>query len=244
MKEIAMQNARLSELERLIAKSNSTPVGRGNNFDFRSSDEYNELQEENRFVSYSNVWSDLVDVSKHLTRCRLHVQLTEAMDVLQREVEMYENEIRALKDFKSPKRGTASNRTTPRRATTSVNDLSPYPRVAADDSQSISALEATLFRPALQQALQEAARWKASATAAAITSLPPLPISSVTNADEFIRLLSAVSTSRIHKASIAMVDFTNTSKTPRAQLRELKARSAAASDRLETAMLRCRVRIL
>jgi hypothetical protein len=173
------------------------------------------------------------------------------MDVLQREVEMYENEIRALKDFKSPKRGATSNRTTPRRATTSVSDLSPNPRGAADDSQSTSALEATLFRPALQQALQEAARWKASATAAAIMSLPPLPMTTVSTcgsdngvfSDDFIRLNSAIATSRIQKASIAMVDLTNnTSKTPRAQLREMKARNVAASERLETIMLRYRGR--
>lgn len=176
------------------------------------------------------------------------------MDVLQREVEMYENEIRALKDFKSPKRGAASNRTTPRRATTSISDFSPNPRGTVDDSQSTSALEATLFRPALQQALQEAARWKASATAAAIMNLPPLPISSIRSgdaftsgndvfSDDFIRLSSAIATFRIQKASVAMVDLTNSTKTPRAQLREMKARDAAASDGLETIVLRCRERI-
>lgn len=47
-----MQNARLSELEKLVAKSSSTPIGgRGKNFDFASSDEYNNLKEENRVVS-------------------------------------------------------------------------------------------------------------------------------------------------------------------------------------------------
>ena len=55
MKEIAMQNARLSELEKLIAKSSSTPIGRGKNFDFTSSEEYNNLQEENRVVSCIDV---------------------------------------------------------------------------------------------------------------------------------------------------------------------------------------------
>ena len=131
--------------------------------------------------------------------------------MLQRDVEMYENEIRALKDFKSPKRGAASNRTTPRRATTSIGDLSPNRRGAVDDSQSTSALEATLFRPALQQALQEAARWKASAMAEAIVNLPPLTISPVrcgdaftsgdgVFSDDFIRLSSAIATFRIQKA--------------------------------------------
>lgn len=55
-KEIAMQNARLSELEIVVAKSNSTPIGgRNKNFDFASSEEYNNLKEENRVVSiYAN----------------------------------------------------------------------------------------------------------------------------------------------------------------------------------------------
>lgn len=175
--------------------------------------------------------------------------------MLQREVEMYENEIRALKDFKSPKRGSTNNsRTTPRRATPSINDFSPNSRGATDDSQSTFSLEATLFRPALQQALQEAARWKASATAAAIMSLPPLPMPSVYNGDEymsrigdfsddFIHLSSAITTSRIQKASVSMVDLTNRSKTPRVQLREMKARNEATSERLETIMLRFRGRI-
>lgn len=52
-KEIAMQNARLSELENLVAKSNATPVGRGaKNFDFNSAEESNNLKEENRVVSF------------------------------------------------------------------------------------------------------------------------------------------------------------------------------------------------
>ena len=50
MEELATQNARLSELERLLAKSNSTPVGRGAHFDFRTSEEYSNLREENRVV--------------------------------------------------------------------------------------------------------------------------------------------------------------------------------------------------
>ena len=174
--------------------------------------------------------------------------------MLQREVEMYENEIRALKDFKSPKRGSANNRTTPRRATTSINDFSPNPRGTSDDYQSTTALEATLFRPALQQALEEAARWKASATAAAIMNLPPLLISPAFNgdlsasgndlfSDDLIRLSSAIATTRIQKATVSIVDLTNKSKTPRVQLREMKARDAAASERLETIMLRFRGRI-
>jgi hypothetical protein len=49
-----MQNARLSELEKLVAKSSATPVGRGKKLDFTSSEDYNALKEENRVVSCSN----------------------------------------------------------------------------------------------------------------------------------------------------------------------------------------------
>jgi dynactin 1 len=48
-KEIAMQNARLSELENAVAKSSSS-MGRAKAADLRSSEEYNALKEENRVV--------------------------------------------------------------------------------------------------------------------------------------------------------------------------------------------------
>jgi dynactin 1 len=49
-KEIAMQNARLSELERVLSKSNESSAVRGRSLDFKSSEEYNSLNEENRVV--------------------------------------------------------------------------------------------------------------------------------------------------------------------------------------------------
>jgi hypothetical protein len=169
------------------------------------------------------------------------------MDVLQREVEMYENEIRTLKDFKSPKRGSqAVGRTTPRRSSTTIGELTPNPRGAADDSYSAIAFEATLFRPLLQEALQETARWKAAATGTALLDLPPLPMSPLDGFtqrnDNLIYLSSAVANARIQKASMQLVDLTNTKRTPRAQLRDIKAKSAEISERLETIMLRCRER--
>jgi len=164
---------------------------------------------------------------------------------MQREIEMYENEIRALKDFKSPKKGKG----TPRRSASDIG--SPNPRGAVEDPQNVSALEATLFRPALQQALQETARWKASATATAIMNLPPLPslrpISSLSeqdaSSDDWIRLSAAVASARLEKASLTLVNLTDASKSPRAQLRELKAKSAAADQRLESIVMQCRGRM-
>jgi hypothetical protein len=167
------------------------------------------------------------------------------MDVMQREVEMYENEIRSLKDFKSPtKRGAVGSTRTPRRGASAASDFSLNPR-GVEDSQSISALEASLFRPLLQEALEDAARWRVSATAEAIKNLSPLPKLSASSegnfwSDDLVRLSAAISANRIQKASVAMVDVTNTTKTPRAQLNGIKAKSAAASERLQAIMMQCR----
>lgn len=239
-----MQNARLSELEKLVAKSSATPIGRGKKMEFASSEDYNALKEENRVVSTAEYFDESDPGRTILSAFFLPFQLMEAMDVLQREVEVYENEIRALKDFKSPtKRGVAGR--TPKRTPI---ELSPAPRgVTVEDAHTRLSLEATLFRPALQQALQESARWKTEATAKAFMELPPLPelpqLSSAeeksTSTDDFIRLSAAVSACRIEKASITLVDLTSTVKSPREQLRDIKARSAAASERLETTLLRC-----
>jgi hypothetical protein len=110
---------------------------------------------------------------------------------MQRQVDEYENEIRVLKDFKSPtKRGQGGNRT-PRRSMTTVTDLSPAGRGSAEEAQvSSGALEAALFRPALHKALQEAAHRKAATTVSSIFDLPPLPMLSGSRNAE-IRILSS-----------------------------------------------------
>jgi hypothetical protein len=175
------------------------------------------------------------------------------MEVLQREVEKYENEIRSLKDFKSPKRGNVSisSRTTPGKSSTPmIGGLTSNVRGPSDDYHSSISLEATFFRPALQQALYEAAHWKAAATAAALLDLPPLPTSpfelySGGNnrfSEKNLLLSSALATSRVEKASISLVDLRNKEKAPRAQLREMKAKSTAIAERLELALLRCNAR--
>lgn len=61
-----MMTARLSELEKLLAKSKSvsTPVSRGTTLDFRSSEEISALQEENRMVSHlASLMGQLVSVT-------------------------------------------------------------------------------------------------------------------------------------------------------------------------------------
>jgi hypothetical protein len=223
-KEIAMQNARLSELEKVVAKSSTGSMGRGMSSEAKSVEEYNSLREENRV-------------------------LTEAMDVVQRQVDEYENEIRALKDFKSPKRAGAT-RGTPRRSMTSIGDFgSPGVRSAVEEKQtSTGMLEATVFRPALQQALEESARWKTSA-AMSLLDLPPLSVAEESKmADEatydLYQLSTAIADYRLELSSIKLVDLTSKDKTPREQLRENKQRSRAVTMNLESVLHRCRGRIV
>jgi len=211
VKEVSMQAARLTELEKLLAKSSAGAAGR-QAIDMRSTEEFKSLQEENRV-------------------------LTEAMDVLQRQVDEYENEIRSLKDFKSP--GRAKNRT-PRRVPSSGSDSSPYNRqsVGAEDITKTGALEAAIFRPALQRALQDAARWKAASMASNLASLPPLPapigLSTSGNDIDMLELTSALCNYRAVKADTKLIDLTKRNKTPRLQLREMNEKKNAAVQRVQS----------
>lgn len=160
---------------------------------------------------------------------------------MQGEIEMYENEVRQLRDFKSPgKKG----KNTPRRSMSDISSPNPRGGGAVEDAQQTSALEAALFRPFLQEALQDAARWKVSAVSSAMANLAPLPSLQAEHAtsDDWIRLSAAMAATRLQKASLTLVDLTNTTKTPRAQLRALKAKKAAADQRLESIVIQCQGR--
>ena len=168
----------------------------------------------------------------------------------------YENEIRSRKDFKSPKRG-AGARGSPRRSLTSIADLASSGRGGAADEPVLSntgALEATIFRPALQNALRDAARWKSVVVGSALADLPPLPSTYLRNnsssglfgsmvesaKSDAIQLDSALSSYRLAMASVKMVDLTDPIKSPRQQLRESKARTRMATQNLEFVLNRCR----
>jgi len=239
-KEIAMQNARLAELEKLLAKTSAQPSPRIISSDMASSEEMNSLKEEIRV-------------------------LTEAMDVVNRQVEEYESEIRFLKDTKTPQGKRAMR--TPRRVISDIGDR----RGSNDDLQSLSTsvstgvFEAALFRPALAAARRDAAQWKAKATISTLLELPPLmvPGSASTSAagsssavqsspppsggaeeekssedfvDPLYQLSSAMSDYRLQAASIKVVDLSNPGgRTPRSHFFETMNRKAAAADRLDKA---------
>lgn len=170
----------------------------------------------------------------------------EAMDVLQVQVDEYEQEIRVLKDFKAPRRGAQGSSRTPRRALTSVSDLAA-PKVDLEEALSTGiSLEATLFRPALQQALRESWKWKAAATSSAMSNLPPLlgPFLQETGREDDLKQLTAALTNvRMKKASVKLVDLSNRQKPPRTQLIESRAACREATRELETLALRFRGRM-
>jgi dynactin 1 len=221
-KEIALQNARLSELEKLLAKTNAQPSSRIVSSQMVSSEELNSLKHENRV-------------------------LEEAMDVLHRQVEEYENEIRLLRDSKTPSKGHRSR--TPRRAFTPESSLRDRSRSnenlqGLEDEGHLSAFEAALFRPALLAARKDAAQWRSKATINTLLELPPLnvPINSSFAGEEkvsdeadnpLLELSSALSYYQKATASVKVVDLTKTR--PRMQLHDMIMRKASASEQLDKA---------
>ena len=176
-------------------------------------------------------------------------QLTEAMDVLHRQVEEYESEIRFLKDAKSPKVRSR----TPRRAYT--EHLRERSR-SGDDLQGMAsegssgAFEAALFRPALQAARRDAAQWKARATISTLLELPPLAVPTTSTAsnseetkssedypDPLMELSSALSSYRKTTASVRVVDITKPvhAKSYRSYLHESVMKKASAANQLDKA---------
>ncbi len=170
-------------------------------------------------------------------------QLTEAMDVLHRQVEEYESEIRFLKDAKSPSKSMAR---APRRAYTSdtLRESRSGGELQAMSSEAhASAFEAALFRPALQAARRDAAHWRAKATINTLLELPPLTApkwDEEKSADEddispIMQLSSALAMYRSETASIKVVDLTTQRKSPRAELYSMLRKKAAAAQQLDEA---------
>ncbi|KAL3921830.1 MAG: hypothetical protein SGILL_002543, partial [Bacillariaceae sp.] len=220
-KEIALQNARLSELEKLLAKTNAQPSSRIVSSQMVSSEELSSLKQENRV-------------------------LEEAMDVLHRQVEEYENEIRVLRDSKTPTKGVRSR--APRRAFTPDSSLRDRSRSSEnlsglDEEGHLGAFEAALFRPALLAARKDAAQWKAKATIEKLLSLPPLDVPRLRNSGEekeeekddspMLELASALSHYQDQAASIRLVDISK--PRPRLQLHEMTMKTATASQQLDKA---------
>ena len=221
-KEIAMQNARLSELEKVMTKSsiNTMPIAKMSVV-ASSAEEIGNLKEENRV-------------------------LTEAIDVLQHQVDEYEYEIRAVKDPKSPKvRGA----TTPRRATTGLFSSGRSTRGIDDISggtetspASVAAFEAVFYRPILASTQRETSHWKAMSMSSTLLDLPSLSFpngsslfgESKEQDSPFAMLEAARSALRLAKASTSLVDLTRPSQ--RALYFHAMTKTAAAEVMLKEAI--------
>jgi len=218
-KEISMQNARLSDLEKMLARSNAQPSSRLVTSQ-ASTEEVKSLKQENQYLS-------------------------EAMDVLNRQVEEYENEIRA-RDSKTPTKARRSRRSfTPESRSSSQDSL----RDGEDGSR--SAFEAALFRPALQAARCDAAKWKAKATIQSLLNLSPLKVYvdpifrdkdkkniAEEHMDPLFQLSSSLSSYQQETASVHLVDITKSAdqtRSPRRQLCDTLVRKATASQEVDKA---------
>jgi len=237
-KELSMQNARLTDLEKMLARSNAQPSSRLVASQV-TSEEVKSLKQENRY-------------------------LTEAMDVLHRQVEEYENEIR-VRDSKTP---TKTRRHTMRSFTpessSSRRDRSRSSSIEhlqdlVEEGTHVGAFEAALFRPALQAARKDAAQWKANATINTLLALPPLHVTTMdplyrygsgsggdeeqkcaeeNDADPVFQLTSALSAYQREVASVRIVDITKKGGSyisPRMQLHNTMMRKAAASEEVDKA---------
>jgi len=253
-KEIAMQNARIAELESLIARSASSPMS--------------------PLKSSSNTGGLSVpsaDIQKLKEEVRV---LQEALDVTQQQADEYEKEIKALKDKSRPTRvrQTGGGRTTPRKqnsidieATLSQFNQPPMSKAGASSSRDILlesiSLESALFRPALASSTQSANYWKSQAVGSALSKLTPLNVSvkahsapssmgeeakksvddiisnGFRNDDKngYLELLSLASYDfRMAKASFSIVDLTKDNMSSRAQLLEERRREKDAESRFKT----------
>lgn len=164
-KEIAIQNARLEELENLLAELDKN--GSSGNSSPRNSKSPEQARKYNDEIQ----------------------NLTDTIDVLQSQVDEYEKEIRSLKD----QRGKSSRRNAPSSASKkgvgSDNDYNlaslgiSSPQNKSSQQDFISAtknallLESALFRPALKDALSDASMWKAKVVSEKLSAMPPLNVS-------------------------------------------------------------------
>ncbi len=164
-----MQNSRLAELETLLAKaSTATPLS----------------PMKGSTPSGPSVSS--ADTQKIKDEVRM---LQEALDVMQKQAEEYEKEIKGLKDKSRSARGvrTGGGRVTPKKsssmdleATLSQLGQAGGSKSAASSSRDVLlesiSLETALFRPALSSAVQSGAYWKGKAMGSALTKLAPLNV--------------------------------------------------------------------
>jgi len=224
-KEIGLQNARLSELEQLLAQTmdhQTTTASRSPDKKAKLAKEVDTLKEENRV-------------------------LNEAMETLHAQVDEYEREIKALKAV-GRAAAPPSARKPPRKSasfggelhSSVLGEFAPAgPLVSAPKAL---ALEAALFRPALSAARTEAMAWKAKAVGNTMASLRPLSVSKPgRKTHECAEALSlAEAKLRSTRATFSVVDLSKSGGAARSRIRHREEirRGAEAAERLGEAVRR------
>ena len=181
-----------------------------------STEEIEMMKKENTMVRVKSLYIETYNVLKKMKSMSLTLfifsstislfvqQLMEAMDVLNKQVQEYEDEVRALKNtnkFRTPKKGGALGE----RSASTLSGSSSFAAVldgsehnnssgggnlnlgslsdsflvssSASSSQSkLISLEAALFRPALQAARIESNHWKAKVVQSSLSRLAPLKV--------------------------------------------------------------------
>ena len=218
-KEISMQNERLEELEIMLSQTaiNSSSMNKTTVIT-QSSDESKELKEEVRI-------------------------LNEAMEVLQTQVDEYEQEIKTLKE---PQKGK-SRRGHPgsaRKSVTLESDFSLSNLRGGNNQKSSShdiksgLIEAALYRPALRSAKSEASMCKAKFIMDSLMTLPPLSNNISGKVSELSiqrrQLMKVGAELRMKKASISIIDITNNNSIARQSVNEQRRNTKLAVDKLKS----------
>lgn len=199
-KEISIQNSRLNELESLLSKSSALPTDLPSK-SVASSEETHDLKEEIRVLS-------------------------EAMEVLQSQVDEYEKEIKSLKEpqrFKGhTKRGNVTRKNASLETSFSLAKLGlGSPQKAVSQTTGIKDLqfEAAILRPTIRSSQLDASYWRGKFMSESMLQLPPLSARKKTceNHSDLLtchqKLLLAKTEVCNMKAEISMIDLRKMNKT-------------------------------
>lgn len=210
-KEIAIQNARIHELEGLVSKVPTTSVS-------------------------AKTTSVPTDTSKLEEEVRT---LTEALDVMSAKNEDYEKAMKSKSRVRQSLGGrTPSKKSAAADLESTINQLgqASSSKTSRDILLESISLEAALYRPALHSAAQSASYWKSKAIGSALSQLTPLNVSpppgdGIRASNE---LALAHSQARLTNASYKVVDLSK--KEPaRSQFNAELAKCKAAEARLRDA---------
>jgi hypothetical protein len=216
--EISLQNARLEELEMLLAQADQSSDKKAQERAVFPAENIQELKEEIRV-------------------------LNEAMEVLQSQVDEYEREIRMLKDQKArsnrhPQSSTVKGASLETVSLASSLGITSPQNKHREQGASILSLESALFRPALHDALSDASVWKSKAVSDKLLRLPSLSKNSYKNDLDIVtqsrQLSLAHGDLRLIKANIGIIRLQESKSKARSVLFEEKEKTLKAMRKLES----------